>query len=82
VLDDVTQLLAPPLPPTRSMPAGVSPPADAQSLGTPERAQESFHVVSGMYDKAEASVVELLVLDQYVDQVLTSLKSVPPTATL
>jgi poly-beta-hydroxyalkanoate depolymerase len=64
------------------MPAGVSLPAEAQEPATPERAQESFHVISGMYDKAEDSVVGLFVLDQYVDQLLTSLKSVPPTATL
>jgi hypothetical protein len=82
VLVDVTQLLAPPLPAARSTPAGVSLPADAQLLATPVRAQESFHVVSGMYDRAEDSVVELFVVDQYVDQLLDSLKSVPPTATL
>jgi hypothetical protein len=82
VLIDWAQLLAPPLPATRSIPAGVSVPADAQSLATPERAQESFQAISGMYEAAEASVVALLTLDQYVDQLLTSLKSVPPIATL
>ena len=45
-------------------------------------AQVSFHVLSGMYDFAEAWVVELLVVLQYCDQVVASLKSVPPTATL
>jgi len=47
--------------------------------------QESFQVVSGMYDLAEASVVGSLGLApvlKYVDSVPLSLKSVPPTATL
>jgi hypothetical protein len=83
---DVAQLLGPPPPAARSepSPAGTS---DAQPATFPVFAQESFQVISGMYDLAESSAlgllgVELFVVDQYVDQLLRSLKSVPPTATL
>jgi len=76
---DEAQLLGPPPEATRSVPSVATV---GQPFNCPDCAQESFHVVSGIYDLAEACVVEAFVAFQYCDGLLTSSKSVPPTATL
>ena len=88
---DVAQLLGPPLPAVRSTPGlalwSLVILDAVQLLASPVFAQVSFQVISGMYDLAEfiAVVGGGEVIDggfQYLAQLLTSLKSVPPTATL
>src|SRR5208337_4909010 len=76
---DVAQLLGPPPPALRSKPLLATP--DAQPATFPLFAQESFQVISGMYDLAE-DCPEPFVMFQYRAALLKSLKSVPPTATL
>src|SRR5512146_975510 len=51
-------------------------------VGEAPPAQLSFQGISGIYDFAESQVPAILVLLKYVDWLPTSLKSVPPTATL
>jgi hypothetical protein len=43
---------------------------DAQPVSDPVFAQESFKVISGMYDLAEDRVVEEFAVFQYGDQLL------------
>src|SRR5579859_4771419 len=72
------QLLGPPPPPTRFRVLAVTP----VQPESPACAHESFHVISGMYDKAEFCNGEEFVGLQNWDWLPASSKSVPPTATL
>src|SRR5260370_34875756 len=74
----------PPLPATRSMPllfTVVQSPLIFPAVAV--LAQESFHVVSGMYPNADAGtggVVDVFAVVQKVAWVLESTKYVPPSA--
>src|SRR5712692_3045315 len=75
------QLLGPPLPAARSSPLLFT----VLQLVNPFTAHESFQVVSGIYPFADAgtgAVLVVVVVCQNVPWLVTSSKSVPPTATL